>query len=332
VATTFGRNELPRELEPVLKKAIRLEWITLGFLAVAITLVFLVIGSSQAMKAAWIEDLLSLAPPIAFLLAVKIVNRPPSAKYPYGYHRSVGVAHLVAGVALLTMGGFLFVDSAIGLLGAEHPPIGTIQLFGNTVWMGWLMIAVLALTVLPPILLGRAKTELARQLHNKVLYADADMNKADWMTAVGSMIGVAGIGVGLWWMDAVVAMFIASTIFLDGVKNLRGAITDLMDTTATTFDEAEPHPLIGRIDGLLRNLSWVKEAGSRVRDQGHVLHVESFVVPKHGRTPSLRRLEEARDRCIALDWKIQDIVVVPVSELPEEVGGSARDRQSERNR
>ena len=332
MATTFGRNELPRELEGVLRKAIRLEWITLGFLAVAITLIFLVMGSSQAMKAAWIEDLLSLAPPIAFLLAVKIVNRPPSAKYPYGYHRSVGVAHLVAGVALVTMGAFLLVDSAIGLIMAEHPPIGTIQLFGTTVWLGWLMIAVLSLTVVPPILLGRAKMELARKLHNKVLYADADMNKADWMTAVGSMVGVAGIGIGLWWMDAVAAIFIASTILSDGVKNMRGAITDLMDTRATTFDDAEPHPLIHRVDAVLRKLPWVREAGSRVRDQGHVFHVESFVVPKHGRAPSLRRLEAARDRCIRLDWKIQDIVIVPVAELPEEVGGSARDRQSERNR
>jgi divalent metal cation (Fe/Co/Zn/Cd) transporter len=332
VATTFGRNELPPELEGVLKKAIRLEWITLGFLAVAITVIFLVMGSSQAMKAAWLEDLLSLAPPVAFLVAVKIVNRPPSAKYPYGYHRSVGVAHLVAGVALLSMGGFLLVDSAIGLIKAEHPPIGTFQFLGNTVWLGWLMIGALSLTVVPPVLLGRAKMELAKKLHNKVLYADADMNKADWMTAVGSMVGVAGIGIGLWWMDAVVAMFIASSILWDGVKNLRGAITDLMDTTATTFDDAKPHPLIGKVDSLLRGLSWVKEAGSRVRDQGHVLHVESFVVPKYGRAPSLRRLEAARDRCIALDWKIQDIVVVPVSELPEEVGGAARDRQSVRNR
>src|SRR5690554_5265711 len=246
-------------------------------------------GSSQAMKAAWIEDLLSLAPPIAFLIGVRIVNNPPTKKYPYGFHRSVGIAHLVAGVALVSMGLFLLIDSAIGLIRAEHPPIGTIQLFGTTVWLGWLMIAVLSLTVVPPILLGRAKMELARKLHNKVLYADADMNKADWMTAVGSMVGVAGIGLGLWWMDATVAIFIASTILSDGVKNMRGAITDLMDTTATTFDEGKRHPLIRKIDAVLWRLPWVKGAGSRVRDQGHVLHVESFVVPKHGRSPSLRR-------------------------------------------
>ncbi len=332
MATTFGRNELPEELEGVLKKAKQLEWVTLGFLAVAITLIALVMGSSQAMKAAWIEDLLSLAPPIAFLISVRIVNKPPTAKYPYGFHRSVGVAHLVAGVSLLAMGAFLLIDSAMGLIKAEHPPIGSIQVFGTTVWMGWIMIAVLSLTVVPPILLGRAKMELAKKLHNKVLYADADMNKADWMTAVGSMVGVAGIGLGLWWMDSVVAMLIAASILNDGVKNMNGAITDLMDTRATTFDEGEPHPLIREMDHLLKRLHWVKEAGSRVRDQGHVLHVEAFIVPKYGRSPSLRRLEEARDRCIALDWKIQDIVVVPVAELPEEVGGKGRDRQSERNR
>lgn len=332
MATTFGRNELPEELEGVLRKAIRLEWITLAFLAVAITLIALVMGSSQAMKAAWIEDLLSLAPPLAFLIGVRIVNNPPTKKYPYGFHRSVGIAHLVAGVALVSMGLFLLVDSAIGLVKAEHPPIGSIQLFGATVWMGWVMIATLSLTVVPPILLGRAKMELARKLHNKVLYADADMNKADWMTAVGSMIGVLGIGLGLWWMDAAVAILIAASILRDGFKNMNGAITDLMDTRATTFDEGAPHPLIRKVDLLLRHLPWVKAAGSRVRDQGHVLHVEAFVVPKWGRAPSVRRLEEARDRCIALDWKIQDIVVVPVSELPEEVGGSSHDRQSERNR
>jgi len=332
MATTFGRNELPPEMEGVLKKAIRLEWVTLGFLAVAITLIALVMGSSQAMKAAWIEDLLSLAPPIAFLIGIRIVNNPPTRKYPYGFHRSVGVAHLVAGVALVSMGLFLLIDSAIGLVRAEHPPIGSIHLFGATVWMGWIMILVLSLTVVPPILLGRAKMELARELHNKVLYADADMNKADWMTAVGSMLGVLGIGLGLWWMDAAVAILIAVSILRDGFKNMNGAITDLMDTRARTFDEDEPHPLIREVDSVLRRLRWVKMAGSRVRDQGHVFHVESFVVPRYGRSPSLRRLEEARDRCIALDWKIEDIVVVPVSELPEEVGGSRRDRQSERNR
>jgi cation diffusion facilitator family transporter len=328
----FGRTELPERQAEALRKAIKFEWFTLAFLAVAITMVYLVMGSSQAMKAAWIEDLLSLAPPIAFLLAVRLVNKKPNPKYPYGYHRSVGVAHLVAGVALFTMGAFLVYDSASGLILAEHPPIGSVVLFGQAIWLGWLMMGAMALTIPLPIYFGRVKMKLAEELHDKVLYADADMNKADWMTAAGSIVGVAGIGLGLWWADSAAALFIAASILWDGVKNMKAAITDLMDTRATTFDDGKPHPDAAKVDDYLRSLTWVAEAGSRARDQGHVFHVESFVVPRRGMMPTLDQLLDARDACIDLDWKIQDIVIVPIDELPEEVGGSDRSRQSERNR
>ncbi|MFT4468943.1 cation diffusion facilitator family transporter [Arthrobacter sulfonylureivorans] len=328
--TGFGRTELPDQQEAALRRAIRIQWITIAVLAVSVTLVFLVMGNSQAMKAAWIEDMLSFAPPIAFLLAMKIINRPPNRKYPYGYHRSTGIAHLVAAVALCSMGTFLVIDSGAGLLKGEHPPIGSVQILGQTIWLGWLMMAVMAATAVPPVLLGRAKEKLAEQLHDKVLYADADMNKADWMTALGSIVGVAGIGIGLWWADAAAALFIAGGILRDGYKNMRGSISDLMDTRATTYDDAEPHPLIERIEDYLGQLEWVEESGARVRDQGHVLHAEAFVVPRDGNVPSVKVLEEARDGCIDLHWMIQDIVLVPVSELPEEAGG-ASERQSERN-
>ncbi len=312
----FGQTELPQRQVEVLRRAVRLEWVTIGFLAVTVTLVFVVLGNSQAMKAAWIEDLLSFIPPLAFLIAIRVNRRRPTLKHPYGYHRSVGVGHLVAAVALTTMGTYLIVESAIGLLSGEHPTIGTIELFGASIWLGWLMIGVMAMTAVPPVLLGRAKLKLARELHNKVLYADADMNKADWMTAVGSIVGVTGIGLGLWWLDAAAALFIAAGILRDGLKNLRAAIVDLMDARATTFDDAEPHPLAGEIDAYLAGRPWVSAAGSRVRDEGHVFHVESFVVPRDGRMPSLDELEAAREGCVELDWKVQDIVLVPVRELP----------------
>lgn len=328
----FGRTELPERQQRALKRAIRIEWATIGFLAVAITAVGLVTGSSQAMKAAWIEDMLSLAPPLAFLLAVRLANKQPNPKYPFGFHRAVGVAHLVAGVALFTMGAFLLYDSISGLVKAEHPPIGTVVVLGQQLWLGWLMMGVMALTIPLPIYFGRVKMRLAEELHDKVLYADADMNKADWMTAAGSIVGVAGIGLGLWWMDAAAASFIAASILWDGVKNMKSAITDLMDTRATTFDEGEPHPDAAKVDDYLSGLPWVAEAGARVRDQGHVFHVEAFVVPRHGMSPTLEQLMEARDGCIDLDWKIQDIVIVPIDELPEEVGGPSAEHQSERNR
>lgn len=59
----FGQTRLPDRQAEVLRRAVRLEWVTIGFLVITATLVFLVLGNSQAMKAAWAEDLLSFIPP-----------------------------------------------------------------------------------------------------------------------------------------------------------------------------------------------------------------------------------------------------------------------------
>jgi cation diffusion facilitator family transporter len=314
----FGATRLPEQQERALREAIRLEWWTIAFLVTGVVAVFLTMGASQAMKAAWVEDLLSFVPPFAFLVAVRMSRRPPSPEHPYGYHRSVGVGHVVAATALVTMGTFLLWDSAMGLLAGEHPPIGVMVVLGHPIWAGWLMIAAMAYTIAPPVILGRLKMRLAEQLHDRVLYADADMNKADWMTAAGAIVGVLGIGVGLWWADAVAAIFISGSILHDGVRNLRGAVRALMDGRARTYDDDEPHPLIGQLDEGIAELPWVAEVGCRVRDMGHVFHVEAFVVPRGPHGPSLAQLAEARELATGLDWKVQDLVVVPVDELPEE--------------
>jgi len=314
----FGHTELPDEQKEALRRAVKFEWITIGFLAASTALVFAVLGNSQAMKAAWVEDMLSFLPPISFLVAARVIRRKPNEEHPYGFHRAVGIAHVVAAVALTVMGAYLIVDSAIGLLGAEHPTIGGFDFFGQTIWLGWMMIGAMILTAVPPVYLGRVKMKLAEKLHDKVLYADADMNKADWMTAAAAAAGVAGIGFGLWWADYAAALLISFSILHDGVRNTRAAISALMDKRARTYDDAEPHPLGYRIDEYLRRLDWTETAQSRNRDEGHVFHVESFVVPAKGRMPSLGQLEAAQEACIGMDWKVQDMVIIPVAELPSE--------------
>lgn len=319
MTAAFGHTELPAEQADALRRAVRLAWGTIAFLLCGVTLVYLVMGSSQAMKAAWAEDLLSFIPPVAFLVAVRFARRRPTPAHPYGYHRSVGIGHLVAAAALLAMGSFLVLDSGSGLLGAEHPPVGVMHVGDHVFWAGWPMIAAMVLTGVPPVLLGRAKEPLAAALHDRVLHADADMNKADWMTAAGSIVGILGIGVGLWWADSVAALFISVSILRDGVTNLRVAAGALMDARATTVEGDEPHPLVGELERRLAAADWVAGTGVRVRDQGHVFHVECFAVPRDGRSPDLGTLERTRADLVALDWKIQDLVLVPVERLPDEL-------------
>ncbi|WP_342706612.1 hypothetical protein [Paramicrobacterium humi] len=48
------KRALPAEQEDALKKAVRLEWLSIAFTACTVTIVYFVLGNSQAMKTAWV--------------------------------------------------------------------------------------------------------------------------------------------------------------------------------------------------------------------------------------------------------------------------------------
>lgn len=309
------RDNLPEKQQETMRQAVRLEWITIGFVLFTVALVGLVAGQSQAMRSAWVEDMLSLVPPVVFLLASRIIRVAANRKQPYGYHRAIAVGHQVAALSLLIMGGLLVFESISGLIAREKPPIGITVIFGQDIWAGWLMIAVMAITTIPMVALGRKKMKLAEKLHDKLLYADADMAKADWGTAIATSVGILGIGIGLWWADAAAALVVSVSIVKDGITNIKAAVTGLSDARATRFDNSAVHPLTEEVEKLARSVGWVADARARVRDQGHIFHTEMFVVPVNGNAPTTEDTAQLAKQIEDLDWKLQDTVVVVVGEL-----------------
>jgi cation diffusion facilitator family transporter len=263
------RTTIPAEIEADIKRAVRLEWWTIAWMASVITLIGLVMGSSQAMKTAWIEDILSLVPSLVFLLALHFERKPPSARFPYGYHRVNSLAFLVAAVALSAMGALLLFESAMSLVHAEHVTIPPVRLLGQEIWLGWLMIAALAYSIVPPVILGRMKLPLARRLQDEVLHTDALMQKADWMTGLAGIAGIVGIGLGYWWADAAAAGIISFSILHDGITALKIAVAELADGAprelgGTGLDE-EAEALKARL------LELHPEAEVRLRDSGRFI-------------------------------------------------------------
>ncbi|WP_158845553.1 cation diffusion facilitator family transporter [Saccharothrix deserti] len=310
----YDRYELPPDKADLHRRAVRLEWWTIVFFVCAVALLAVTLGQSQAMKAAWIEDMLGLVPPIAFLIADRYRNRAPDRRLPYGYHRTVNVAFLAGSIALLGLGAYVVYDSLVRLLSGERAPIGLVELLGVQLWLGWLMIAVLVATMVPAILLGRAKIKIARELHDKVLYADAEMNRADWLTAGAAVAGVLGIGLGLWWADAVAALVIGADIVRDGVRTTRAAVANLMDSRPQVVDGTAEHPLPARLLAAVLDQDWVADAWLRVREEGHVFVGELLVVPSRD-DGLVERLEALGVWARDFDWRIHDLVVAPVSHI-----------------
>lgn len=308
--------QLPSDKQAKLARALVLEWTTLGFISSIVVVMYITMGNSQAMKAALIEDVLSLIPPISFLVAAHIRKKGPNREYPYGYNRVTLLAFLAAAVAILMLGLFVLYEAATTLLRQEHPTLGHFYLFDEQwqIWSGWVMIVALIYSLIPPLVLGRMKLPLARDLHESTLYADATMNKADWMTAGAAILGVIGIGAGLWWADAVAAGIIGLDVTRDGVGNLRRAMADLMDHRPAEVSTGKPLGLEDVLQGALHKLPGVREVAVRLREEGRTISGEIFVVFEDGKA-SAASAEAIANHAATLDWRIHDLVVMPVSSL-----------------
>ncbi|MBC3539313.1 cation transporter [Rufibacter sediminis] len=313
----MSRFEYPEELQPVFKKAKKLEWITVAYLISTALVVFFTMGNSQAMKTAYFEDLLSLTPSVSFLIASRIFHKKPNKDFPYGYHRVVGIAYLCSALALFAVGAFLIFDSASTLIKQEHPTIGIKVIFGHEIWLGYLMIGAMLYSTIPAMILGHLKLPLAKKLHEKNLYTDADMNKADWMTGAAAIPGIIGIGMGWWWADSVAAIIISLDIIKDGYKNLKQAVFDLMNQIPKTVDDQETDPLLLEIEHKLKHQPWVKEHTFRLREEGHIYMGEALVVP-HDEVNLTQRLEKLGKEISELDWRIQEFLLMPVQKLPND--------------
>lgn len=304
-----GPVEMPPERQATYRKAVRLEIATIAFLLCGSALIYVTMGASQAMRTGFFDDLLSTFPAIAFLIASRICRRRPDENHPYGWHKATSVAFLSASLALAAVGVLLLVEALGKFAAGERTTIGAMEVFGRVVWAGWPMLAAIVVTSIPAVFLGRAKLKLAPKLHDKVLFADADMMKADWMVGAGTAAAVIGVGFGWWWMDPLAAALISLDIIHDGFRNTAVAVNDLMERTPQRTDGSGPEPWPERARERLLSLPWVLQAEVRMRESGHVFYSEAFLLVRPGTGDVPARLQEAENAVKALNWRLHDVVV-----------------------
>lgn len=307
----------PEDKRAARQRAKRLEWATLFFMTTIVVAMYFTLGGSQAMKTAWIEDLLGFIPAILFLIVCRVEDRPPSHNFPFGLYKAVPIAYLVASTAILGMGLFLLYDSASKLIMREHPTIGLVTIFGQDVWLGWPMIAALAYSVVPPVILGRMKLPIARDIHDKVLLADATMQKADWLTGLAAIVGILGIGFGFWWADSVAAAVISIDVVKDGGTHVWRAMRDLADEIPHDADKEDaPMALIDRVCDVARRAPWVKDAEALLRDEGHPVTGVIYVEAERADAAQLAALQRDIEN---VDWRLYQpvIAVVPPSSMSD---------------
>jgi len=325
----------PPEQQKARRRMIRLCWLSSALLLSGAAFLFLTVGNSQSMKTAWMTDLLTILPPLSLVFALRYELRPSTKRFPFGYTRATSIAFLVTAAALTMMGLFLFIDSGLKLVRREHPAIGSMSLFGREFWAGWAMIVALFYSMSIGIMLGKLKQPVAKILNSKALAADATSNSAEWKSEGSAILGLTLVAFGLWWGDAAAALFISFEVIHEGVLNARLVLGDLMDESPTTREGKDLEPLPERVRRAAEEIGWVKRAAVRLREHGHAVTGEVFVVPTDPDNGALRRVEEVGERLRRVDWRLHDLVVVLTPEIeevePPVVGGRRLSAASARN-
>ena len=303
------------DLQPVMKKAKFIVWLTIGYLLFDMTVLYLTMQSSQAMKASWIEDLLYLIPAASFLIAANTAVRPPTKNFRYGFDRAYTVGFFISAIALFSIGAYVLMESVLKLVNHEVVTIGTLSIFGETIWFGWIMILAIGYSIIPVYLIGKKKLKIAKKLNIQILYVDAKGQKADWLTSVATIFGIVGIGFGLWWADAVAAIIIALDILSDGVKSLKIAVSETMDRTPLNAYLKKEEPVVKEIEDLLDHQDWVEKSLVRFRRAGNKTTGEVLVVPKT-EVDLYKNTIDLKHQILNFNWEITQVVVSPVEELP----------------
>lgn len=303
--------EFPKNLKKIFNQALRYEWISLFYMISASIFSGIVISNSQTMKTIWIEDTLGIIPPLSFLITSKIITWRANRNFPYGFHKSTGIAYLSSSLALFILGFYLLIDGLHVLIKADHPTIPTITVLNHSVWLGNLMLIALLWSSIPSTILGYIKIPLAEQLNDKILYADSRMNKASWMSGFASIFGIIGIGFGFWWADAAIGILISINIIFDGFKNVKQSILDLIDEIPKLPGKNITDPLIKEVHDLIGKEKWIKSIKSRFRDDGHVFFGEIYLEIE-SENIKIEAIHKLKEKIQNYHWRLHDITIMPI--------------------
>jgi len=308
------RFEFPPEQAHLRDRARRYAWRSIVLVILSGIVLFITTGRSQTMKTAWITDVLSIVPSAALIVALRRELQPPNERYPYGHFRVISICFLLTATVLLSMGVWLFGESALKLVRQERPPIGAMVLFGRPIWAGWIMIAALAYSMFTGMYVGRIKQPLAEKLHSKAIEAESATNRNEWMSEGAAIAGLLLVGLGMWWADAAAAAIISLQIVHEGWQSLLQVVGDLMDEAPTKLGTHDLEELPGRVKAAIERLDWVREAAVRLREHGHLVTGEVFVVP-HSDAGLVGEIESAARDLDKIDWRLHSVTIMPVSRV-----------------
>jgi cation diffusion facilitator family transporter len=243
------------------REGTRATWISLALLALTAVLQggVVAISGSVALLADTIHNFTDALTAIPLLIAFRLARRPPTRRYPYGYHRAEDVAGLTI-VALIGVSALLAAAEAIRRL--LHPqPIEA---------AGWVLAAG-ALGFLGNEAVAQYRIRVGKHIGSAALVADGMHARTDGLTSLGVVAATIGVLIGFERADAIVGLAITVAIVFTMWRAAKAVLHRALDGT----DESTL-ALIEAVAGAVGGVEHVEDA--RARWSGHRLLADLTVV------------------------------------------------------
>lgn len=199
--------------------SLQYSWLTLVINALLAVLKISVgfMAGSRALVASALYSINDVLSGVTIIVSLRAARRPLDKDHAYGYGKAEFVA--IGIVSTILVGAVVYV-----VMLAVATLVGGVNTSPHLI-----VLPVAALTLATTEYLARRGFCVARRNVSPAVYTAAEHDRADSISSVAVMIGVAAASVGIFWLDSIIAIFQAVHIlWLSGVL-LGASIRGLMD-------------------------------------------------------------------------------------------------------
>ena len=220
--------------------------------------VIVAMSGSVALLADTLHNYSDALTAIPLWIAFALDRRPADRRYTYGYGRAAALAGIAIVAIMLGSGMIVLYESASKILSPQPPT-----------QLEWVAVAAI-ISLIGNEAVAVFRLRVGRAIGSAALVADGWHARADGLAALGVLLGVIGVRLGLWWADAAMGFIIGLVILVIVCKTGAEIARRLMDATDPEIVQriertAERVPGVQRLDAV------------RARWVGHRLHSEMRV-------------------------------------------------------
>lgn len=154
---------------------------------------------------------------VMVIISLKVTDRKRDRTHPWGYGKSEYIGSFLVYIILLLLGGWILIDAAENIMHGTSEPPHLISMFAAMV------------SIVTNVILSSYGFCAGKRLNSPAMIANANENKADMISSMAVVVGIAGAHFGYMFADPLAAIVVALLIIRMSATLLIEAIAGLMD-------------------------------------------------------------------------------------------------------